>query len=234
MAGNMGEPTIRSVGVIMDGNRRWAKAKNLFPWKGHEEGYQRLKDLIKWSKESGVQNLIVYAFSTENWKREKEEVSFLMNLARFVFGDSADSIRNEKIRVRCIGDLSRLSKDLQEAIAKTEKETADYEGITLYVCISYGGREEILQAIQEAAKKVPEKISAITEKEFEKYLYTAEIPDPDLIIRTGGEMRLSNFLPWQSVYSELFFTKTLWPDFSHEEFLSILSTFRERKRNFGV
>ncbi len=221
-----------SVGVIMDGNRRWAKKNNLFLFRGHEMGYEKMKELIKWSKDAGVKYLTVYAFSSENWKREEQEVSSLMNLARFVFGDSKDSLRKEKIKVRCVGSLEKLPEDLQKDIAQTQKETEHYDGITLVVCISYGGREEIVEAVK-CVLKSGISADSLSEKGLCSYFQTAGIPDPDFIIRTGGEMRLSNFLPWQSIYSELFFTKTLWPEFSKEEFLGILEEFGKRKRNLG-
>lgn len=224
----------RCVGVILDGNRRWAKKNHKFVFQGHKAGYNKLKELIKWSKEAGIEYLIVYAFSTENWNREKEEVDYLLNLARFVFGDSKDSIRNEKIRVKCVGDIKRLPPDLQKNISKTEKISENYDGISLFICISYGGREEIIQAIKKLAEEKEKKeIAELTEKDFSKYLYTSGIPDPDIIIRTSGEKRLSNFLPWQSVYSELFFVQNCWPDFSKDEFDKILFEYGNRARRIG-
>ena len=222
------------IGVILDGNRRWAKKNHKFIFQGHKVGYNKLKELIKWSKEAGIEYLIVYAFSTENWNRKKEEVDYLLNLARFVFGNSKESIRNEKIRVKCVGDIKRLPSDLQKNILETEKISRNYDGITLFVCVSYGGREEIIQAIKKLTEEKEKKeIAKLTEKDFSKYLYTSDMPDPDLIIRTSGEMRLSNFLPWQSVYSELFFVQDYWPDFSKNEFDKILFEYSNRVRRIG-
>ena len=222
------------VGIIMDGNRRWAKEHNLFVFEGHMAGYKKLKEVLKWSKEAGIRYLIVYAFSTENWKRKKDEVDYLMNLFRFMLSAEKESLRQDKIRVKCIGDIARLPKDLQKNITETERETETFDGLTLVACLSYGGRDEILHAIKKIAEeKKPLEIEKMTEEDVSQFLYTDGIPEPDLILRTSGEMRLSGFLPWQSIYSELFFTKTYWPDFTREEFDQILADFAGRKRRMG-
>lgn len=232
---NLSENKIpKSIGIIMDGNRRYARSKGLPVFLGHNAGYKTLKNVVRWAKERGVQYLVVYAFSTENWQRQENEVSHLMELANFVFGDSREAIRHENVRVKCVGDLSRLSATLQKNMSETEQITAGYEGITLVVCISYGGRQEILRAVEKMCEeKKLNPAMKFSEEKFSSHLGTAGIPDPDLIIRTGGEMRLSNFLPWQCVYSELFFTKTFWPDFSEEEFKHILKEYAERDRRKG-
>ncbi len=223
---------IHSVGIIMDGNRRWAKANGLPSSEGHSQGRQKLKEVCRWAKKEGIGNLFVYALSTENWKRAKEEVGFLIKLIEIFLAEDITELIEEETRFVCAGDISRFSEGMQIKLREAERSTAHLKKLTLVVCLSYGGRDEILQAVN---KILAEKLSGkISEEDFSARLYSAGIPDPELIIRTGGEMRLSNFLPWQSIYSELFFIKTFWPDFSQEEFVSILSTYMARKRNFGV
>ncbi len=222
----------KSVGIILDGNRRWAKEKGLPTLEGHRRGYNKLRDLCEWGKERGVKDIVVYAFSLENWQRLAEEVNYLMDLFRLLLGKDLQDFHKRGARVRFIGDLSRLPKDIQADIVKAEKLTEKNEKINLWACVSYGGREEIMHA---AKRMIEEKIdsSKIDEKTFSKFLYTADMIDPDIIIRTGGEMRLSGFLPWQSVYSEFFFPKTFWPEFSKEDFFAILDEFATRKRRHG-
>jgi len=225
------------LGLIMDGNRRWAKAAGLPAFEGHRRGYENLMDLLAWCKEAGVRHVAVYAFSTENWRRTEDEVGYLMQLFRMVIFKEAERFKKENGRVKFVGQKDRFEKDIQESMEKMEEETKDGE-YALYVCISYGGRAEIISAIQKLSKeKTPEEIAALTEEDFGKYLWTAEgkeeMPEPDIIIRTGGEKRLSNFLTWQSVYSELFFTDTLWPEFSKEEFTRILEEYARRERRRG-
>ena len=220
------------IGVIMDGNRRWAKKRGLPPLEGHKKGYETLKETIRWARDAGVQSLIFYAFSTENWNRTAEEVSYLMDIFRAALRDEIETVAGEGARVRFLGTRERLSQDIQGMMSDIEERTKDKKDFTLGIALSYGGRAEILSV---ARKMCLEQNSEknIREKDFEKNLWTAGIPDPDIIIRTGGEKRLSNFLPWQSVYSELFFTDTFWPDFSKKEFEKILSEFGERERRRG-
>ena len=227
-----GQNSPHSVGIIMDGNRRWAKAKGLPAFEGHKAGYERMKEVLHWSKEAGVKNVTVFAFSTENWKRAEDEVGYLMELMRFVFRSEMETLRKEKVRVLFAGDLSKLPADLQKDCERVKRETSSGFEVTLTLCVSYGGRDEILRAARRiaAAKIAPEEI---TEEYFSSVLDTADTPDPDLIIRTSGEQRVSGFLPWQSVYSELFFTDTLWPDLSKGEYLGILEKFGERNRRHG-
>ncbi|MBI2120725.1 MAG: di-trans,poly-cis-decaprenylcistransferase [Parcubacteria group bacterium] len=221
------------LGLIMDGNRRWAKAHGLPVFEGHARGYEKLTDLLAWCKEAGIRHVAVYAFSTENWRRTEEEVGYLIQLFRTVLFKETERFKKENGRVKFIGQKERFDKDIQEGMEKMEKETSGGE-YTLYVCISYGGRAEILTAIQKIAKeKTPEEIQALTEDEFGKLLWTDDMPEPDIVVRTGGEKRLSNFLTWQSVYSELFFTDTLWPEFSKEEFTGILEEYAGRERRRG-
>lgn len=221
--------TPASVGIIMDGNRRWAKAKGLPTFEGHRQGYEKLKEVLRWVKARGIGFLTVFALSTENWNRSKEEVAYLLDLIRLVLTVELQTIKNDGGKVVCIGQRERFPEDIRKLIVKAEQETANLKGPTLVLALSYGGRAEIIAAATEAAKK-----GTITEQTFTESLWTKNIPDPDLVIRTSGEMRLSGFLPWQTTYSELFFTKTLWPDFSEKEFDEILEEFSKRDRRKGV
>lgn len=219
-----------SIGIIMDGNRRWAKARELSTFEGHKQGYTKLKELINWSRDAGVGYVTVYAFSTENWNRTAEEVGYLMNLFRTVISEVTKEAKEKDIRIIFLGQRERFAPDMQEAMNDSEESTRSCTTLTLAVALSYGGRQEILDAVH----RIPaEKIGSINEEEFSELLWTKDVVDPDLIIRTSGEERLSNFLPWQSVYSEFFFTKTLWPDFSKEEFLAIIEEYNARERRLG-
>jgi len=217
------------IGIIMDGNRRWAKKRMLPTLNGHKKGYEVLKECLRWAKEKGVKYMIVYAFSTENWKRSDEEVSYLMDIFRKAVLSELDSLREEKARILIAGKKSLLPEDIQLSAKKLEEDTKDEDEVTLVIALSYGGRPEIVEAVNKAIKEGKE----VSEETFGDYLWTAGVPDPDLIIRSGGEKRLSNFLPWQSVYSELFFTDTYWPDFSKEEFEKILDEYATKKRRNG-
>jgi len=222
----------KCIGIILDGNRRWARKKNLPLVHGHKAGYEKLKEAFTWTKDANIKTLIVYAFSTENWDRKPEEVSYLLNLFKNAIKNEMNSFKEAGTRIRFVGDLKRFPKDLQQSISTVEKDTKENKKITLVICFSYGGRAEILQAVYEVARSERGK-EHISEEEFAKHLWTAGIPDPDMIIRPGGEKRLSGFLTWQSVYSELFFTDTLWPDFSKQEFENMLSEFANRERRRG-
>lgn len=222
-------PRIACLGVIMDGNRRWARARGLPAFTGHSEGYKKLQEVMRWARFAGIPHVVVYAFSTENWQRSAEEVGYMLALFRSVLGNEMQKMVDERVRVRFIGDRSRFDAGLREMMEKVEAETAKAYDITLHLLMSYGGRAEIVAAAQGAAAQGGE----ITEDTFAHYLWTAEMPDPDLVIRTGGEKRLSNFLPWQSVYSELFFSDSFWPDFSKREFDAILAEFASRERRNG-
>lgn len=219
-----------SVGIIMDGNRRWAKTKGLATLEGHRQGFEKLKETILWSKEVGVKYLTVYAFSTENWSRAEEEVGYLINLFRSVISGISKDAKEKDIRIIFLGERHRFAKDMQDAMGEAEEETKTCGTMTLAVALSYGGRQEILDAIHRIPK---DNLEHITEDEFSALLWTKDVMNPDLIIRTSGEERLSNFLLWQSAYSEFFFSKTLWPDFSKQEFLSILNEYQERERRIG-
>ncbi len=224
----------KSVGIIMDGNRRWARAKGLDVFKGHEAGYERFKDFVGWAKEFGVRTVYVYAFSTENWNRSKSEVGYLMKLFANVVGGEAKNLVKKKVRVKFVGQTDRFSPSIRFGIRNLERATAKFAGINLVICVSYGGRAEILSAIKKLTKeKSSKELSKIDEGMFEKYLWTAGFPDPELIIRTSGETRTSNFLPWQSVYSEWFFSKSMWPAFTKKEFEKILDDFSSREIRRG-
>mgnify|MGYP001582307608 CR=1 FL=1 len=216
------------VGIIMDGNRRWAKARGLPKLDGHRAGVEISKGVVRFVRSRGIRHLIVYAFSTENWNREPEEVSYLMGLFQESIHKEMKELGKEGVRIRFVGQRERFSEDLQKAMDVTEKETAGNDAITLWCCLSYGGRAEIATAARAAAAR-----GEITEESLAKNLWTAEMPDPDIVIRTGGEKRLSGFLAWQSTYSELFFTDTLWPDFKEEEFDALLAEFATRERRNG-
>lgn len=217
-----------SVGIIMDGNRRWARENNLPTFEGHRKGAETLKSLVRWAKNTQVTHIIAYAFSTENWKRSEEEVGALIKLLEEYLKDDLREL-SEYAQVRFIGEREKFSVSVQKAMEEVEQQSQK-NGPILAIALSYGGRSEIVRAVEQLHSAG----MTITEDSLGGALMTADIPDPDLIIRTGGEQRLSNFLPWQSVYSELVFTNTLWPDFSEEEFIQHLSSFRDRKRNFGA
>jgi undecaprenyl diphosphate synthase len=217
------------VGVILDGNRRWAKERGLPTLEGHRRGFENMKEFVKWVDEAGIPNAVVYAFSTENWKRSSEEVSYLMDLFVEAFGDGLDDVIARGFRVRFFGQVERLSPTLQAKIRETEAKSAHLQKM-LGICVSYGGRAEILHAVNTLLAK---DVDVVTEEDLGRSLWTSGMPDPDMIIRTSGEQRLSNFLTWQGVYSELFFTKTYWPAFTKEEFNAMLMEYGERERRNG-
>ncbi len=218
------------VGIIMDGNRRWAKENGLPAYEGHSEGYKKLKEVVGWAREARIPHVVIYAFSTENWQRSEEEVGYLMRIFRFILGNEIKKMIDESVRVRFIGDTARFSDDIRNMMAHMETQTAAAYDITLHLAMSYGGRAEIIAAVNGLLE---EGTTSVTENVFAQKLWSHDMPDPDLIIRTGGEKRLSNFLPWQSVYSELFFTDTKWPAFAKEEFDAILVEFSTRERRRG-
>ncbi|KKU58167.1 MAG: Isoprenyl transferase [Parcubacteria group bacterium GW2011_GWA2_47_12] len=218
------------IGIIMDGNRRFARERGLSLMEGHSAGSEKLKEVMRWAREAGIKHVIVYAFSTENWSRSKSEVLYLLRLFKRILTRELAVIKRDGFRVRCVGLLSRFSLELQKIMRNAEQETAGLPGPTLALALSYGGRAEILDAANRALKNGEKNLD---EKTFRKYLWTQDLPDPDLIIRTSGEKRLSGFLPWQGVYSELFFTKTYWPALSRTEFFGILKEFGDRERRMG-
>lgn len=221
------------IGIIMDGNRRWARSQGLPTLLGHKKGYEKMKDVIQWLIDRGVPILTVYAFSTENWNRSKEEVSYLMRLIKLALTKDLNELHTKGIRVRVIGKKEELAPVLQKAIATAEEKTKRNTKGTLNVAINYGGRLEIVEAVKAVIASQPKADEAISEELISQHLYTAGIPDPDLIIRTSGEQRLSNFLMWQSAYSELYFTPVYWPAFSEKDLDIALEWYNARKRNFG-
>lgn len=221
--------TAKHVAIILDGNRRWATKQGLPGVEGHVRGRKTLRESVTWAIEAHLETLTVFAFSTENWNRSNEEVSALMGLFGEILRDEVPILKEQGVRLRVVGDTARLSEDLQTAMREAHESTQDGEMLTLYLAISYGGRAEILHAVN--AIEISD-AHAVTAEELLSHLW---VPiEPDLIIRTGGERRLSNFLLWQGAYSELFFVDTLWPDFSREDFFSILEEFSMRSRRFGV
>lgn len=220
-----------SVGVIMDGNRRWAKGKGLPTIMGHEEGAKRVRDIAEWAIRAHVSHLYLYAFSTENWNRTTEEVGALMALLERAFAERMQDIESLGVCVRVVGERERFSEHFQTLITDVEKRSADNTNLTIVFCLSYGSRSEIARAAQSLVAKGKTDIS---ENDVANALMTSGMPDPDLIIRPGGEKRLSNFLLWQSAYAELFFTDTLWPDFTEEEFSRILTEFHAREQRRGA
>ncbi len=228
----MTKKPIASIGVILDGNRRWAKERGLPTLEGHRRGFENVRSLITWSREELISTLYIYAFSTENWNRSPEEVGYLMKLFAEAFsGKFVDEAVENGLRIVFLGDRTPIAPDLLFEMKKTEERTKDGGAGTLAVCLSYGGRAEILAGVN---KLIAEGVETKTEEELKQALWGANLPDPDLIIRTGGEKRLSGFLTWQSVYSELFFVDTKWPDFSKKEFLGILAEYRNREQRRGT
>lgn len=226
----------KHIAIIMDGNRRWAKKRLLPTQLGHAQGADNLERVADACADLGVKYLTVYAFSTENWKRSEEEVDYLMKLLAKHINDFDKRIKNRDIRFRLVGDINRLNDELQNGIRSIEERTKDKPGLTLNVAINYGGRAEMTFAAKKIAQEVKEgklNIEDITEDTVSNYLQTLDTPDPELIIRTGGEERLSGFLLWQSAYSELYFTDTLWPDFDEKELNKAIEEYTNRKRNFG-
>ena len=224
------------IGIIMDGNRRWAKEKGFVSSMGHKEGADNLERIAKSCEEFGVKYLTVFAFSTENWKRSKEEVDYLMNLFSSSIKTFSKRMKEKNYRIQLTGDIKGLSESLQKDILKVEEQTKNNEGLTINFAINYGGRPEIIHIIKSIAKEYKEdKVSLedIDENFVNKYVQTKNSPDPDLIIRTGGEQRLSGFLIWQSAYSEFYFTNVFWPDFDKKELEKAVREYSNRKRNFG-
>ena len=226
----------KHIAIILDGNRRWAKNRNIPTLQGHTAGAKNLEKIATYCDKIGVKYLTVYAFSTENWNREKEEVDYLMKLFAKYIKDFDRKFKDATARIRLAGEISRLPEDLQEKVKAIEEKTKNNTGITINLCINYGGREEIVNATKILAEKVKNgemESSEITEEIIGKLLRTGDAPDPDLFIRPGGEIRLSGFLLWQSSYSELYFANPLWPDFNEEELEKAIDEFNRRKRRFG-
>ena len=226
----------KHIAIIMDGNRRWARAKGMPVAFGHREGAKVLEKIVRHANEIGLEYITVYAFSTENWKRSTEEVSTLMTILRTYLKDCVKKSMKNNVRCRVIGRREELSADIIESIENLEQKTKNNTGLQFTIAINYGGRDEITRAVRKLATKVSNHELApedITEEMISKNLDTWELPDPDLLIRTSGEQRLSNYLPWQLAYTEFYFTDVHWPDFNKEELIRAFEKYNKRERRFG-
>ena len=229
-------PVPRHIAIVMDGNGRWAQRRGLPRTAGHGAGSEVFRRIATYCRDIGVEYLTVYAFSTENWKRSEDEVTAIMGLLKKYLFEAIEKMEKDQIRLEFFGDLTRLHPELQELAARTREISQKYEGFQANICLNYGGRDEIVRAAKAFAKQcVSGKASwdELTESTFGSMLYSGDIPDPDLIIRPSGEVRISNFLLWQSAYAEYYFTDVLWPDFSPEELEKAISAFNARNRRFG-
>jgi len=227
----------KHVAVIMDGNGRWAKKRLLNRLKGHEKGAEAVRTVVRTARKLNIEALTLYAFSTENWQRPQTEVSGLMFLLRRFLETERPTLMENDIRLNAIGQIDRLPKAVRENLKAVMDETAANKKMVLNLALSYGARAEIVEMVRQiaaAAKDGTVDPSAVTPELIADHLYTRELPDPDLLIRTSGEMRISNFLLWQIAYAEIFFTPTLWPDFGEEEFIRILKDYQQRERRFGA
>ena len=221
---------LRHIAIIMDGNRRWAKEKNLPSAVGHKKGVDALKTTMRACDDFGIKYLTVYAFSTENWNRKPEEVNFLMDLLGQTLKNELKEMHENNVVISFIGDTTKLSDKLQEILANAVETTKDNTGVNLQIAFNYGSRAEIVKAVQEIVNCGEKNI---TEELFSKYLYTSEIPDPDLLIRTGGEMRVSNYLLWQIAYSEFIVLQEFWPEFDKQKLAECIEEFNNRNRRWG-
>lgn len=234
----MSEITVPThIAIIMDGNRRWARKRNLPTQLGHSQGAKALEDIAVACQERGIKYLTVFAFSTENWKRSKEEVEYLMDLLAKKISDFDRKFDNRNVRIKLVGDRNGLPAHLLEGIDAIAERTQNNDGLTVNVAINYGGRAEIINAtksiVEDIKKGILSENTEINEALLTRYMYTKDDPDPDLLIRTAGEVRTSGFLTWQSVYSELYFTDVTWPDFDEKELDKAIEEYNNRKRNFG-
>lgn len=238
MSGQLAQETLipSHVGIVMDGNHRWAKSKRLPGAAGHRAGARRLREIAEASADLGIKHLTLFAFSTENWQRPSKEVSLLMDLMRHVMQNDIDELNKLNVRLRVIGSREKFAADIQEQMAYCEALTADNEKLHLSVAVNFGGRWDIVQAAKKAAEKVLAgelKAEHIDENFFAQHMSLASIPDPDLLIRTGGEHRISNFLLWDLAYTELYFTETYWPDFGAHSLQTAIEQYSNRARRFG-
>ena len=220
------------IAIIMDGNGRWAKKRGMPRTVGHSAGAETFRTIGNYCKEIGVKYLTVYAFSTENWKRPQEEVAAIMGLLEKYLNEVIRDAQKNGIRLKFFGDLTPVSPDLQRLCREAEEATAEFEACQSNICLNYGGRDEIVHAVRACAGAGLD-MTAVTEDDITTHLYSAGVPDPDLIIRPSGEIRTSNFLLWQSAYSEYYFTDVLWPDFTREELLKAIASYQKRSRRFG-
>ncbi|MGE4577666.1 MAG: polyprenyl diphosphate synthase [Candidatus Methanomethylophilaceae archaeon] len=231
-------PVPKHVAIIMDGNRRYAEERGETKEEGHRLGSEKLEEVLNWCVDDGVRFLTVYAFSTENFNREKEEVEFLMELLRQSLIKFAESprVHEKKIRLRVLGDVTMLPDHVREAADYADESTKDYSDYHFNMAIAYGGRQEIIAAVKSVAQKVADgkiKVEDIDENMLSEHMYTSDTPDPDLVLRTSGEIRISNFLLWQLAYSELYFTDVYWPGFRYIDFLRAIRTYQQRGRRYG-
>ena len=234
----LANPVPHHIAIIMDGNRRFAKELGLGTGQGHKEGRNKLEEMLQWGLETGIKVLTVYAFSSENFTRDDEELTELMKLFEENFYKVGDDerVHRHQIKIRALGMLTMLPAEVQKAIKYAEEKTKNYNAYQLNLAVAYSGREEIIQAIREIAGKVKNgnmQVDEITQKTFSQFLYTADLPDPDLILRTSGEVRVSNFLLWQLAYSELYFVDVYWPGFRKIDFLRAIRTYQQRTRRHG-
>ena len=227
----MEEKILNHIGIIMDGNRRWARSRGLPAILGHREGVKAVERTLLAAKELGIPCVSLYAFSTENWKRPKSEVLGLMGLLKYYMKLKLEELNKENARIRFAGNISALSEDIQEILLDAEQKTRNNDSMQLVVCLNYGGRQEILGAVN---KMIGDGVSLpVTEDVFRKYLYLPDLPDPDLLIRTSGELRMSNFWLWQGSYSEFYFTDKFWPDFGKPDLEMAIADYYRRERRYG-
>ena len=227
----------KHIAIIMDGNRRWARAQGKPASFGHKAGAKTLEKIVRYANKIGIEYITVYAFSTENWKRAEDEVNALMMLLQNYLDEYSKRADSENIKVKILGDITVLSQGMQKSIINCMERTKNNTGITFNIALNYGGRDEIIKAVKNIAEEVKDsklKIENIDEQIISNNLYTAGQPDPDLLIRTSGEMRLSNFLPWQLVYSEFLFIEKNWPDFAEEDLDNAIIEYQKRTRKFGA
>lgn len=222
---------MKHIAIIMDGNRRFGKKNQISASTAYESGANKIKEVCSWVKELNISFLTLFAFSSENWKRNKEEISILTTLLETFLDRETQNLINDRIKVKIIGDTSIYKQSIVKKIQYLEEKTKNFSDFTLLIALNYGGRAEIINAIN---KILQSKVQNIDESVFKEYLYTKDIPDPDLLIRTGGNHRLSNFLIWQTCYTEIFFTNTLWPEFSKSNLLEGIEFFNKQQRNFGL
>jgi len=226
----------RHIAIIMDGNGRWAKRRGLPRTAGHAAGAENFRTIATYCKEIGLEYLTVYAFSTENWKRPEDEVAAIMGLLKKYLLEAIGQMERDRVKMKFFGDLNPLSDELKELCIRTEEISTHYDGCQVNICLNYGGRDEILRAARSLARECAEgrrTAESLTEADLSARLFSAGVPDPDLVIRPSGELRLSNFLLWQSAYAEFYYTDVLWPDFSKEELHRALAAYQARSRRFG-
>jgi len=227
------QTNLEHIAIIMDGNRRWAKERNMPSAMGHKKGVDALKTILRACNDFGIKYLTVYAFSTENWNRKKEEVDFLMDLVAVTLTNELEEMHKEGVVINFIGDLTKLSPKLQKILENSVEITQNNKGVHLQIALNYGARDEILHAVKSITSQGLSP-NDITEEIISANLYTKGIPDPDLLIRTGGEMRISNYLLWQIAYSEILVTKQYWPEFDKNSLIRAIEEFQNRQRRFGV